>query len=111
MGFFGEIFAFYTDLRDQKHAGSMLLGCLGVLWGSVRDPLAAHRASSASLGSLGRSLGISWALLGSGVVALGALGLPLGVPQRSLGFLGGLLGGTAWDRWTSLVVLEGAFRV
>jgi len=66
----------WIGLEDQRRAGGMLLGCLGVLggpWGSLRGPLGSFGCLLGGPWASLEALGASWDLLG------GALGMILEV--------------------------------
>ena len=83
----GHAFGVYwIDLEDQRRAGGMLLGCLGVLGGLLEVPWG--------------PLGVSWEVLG----CLGGPGSVLGSPWGAVGvilgsgaILGSVLGGQNVD--------------
>ena len=55
------------DLEDQRRAGGMLLGCLGVLGGPLEvpwDPWVSLGRSLGVIGGAGSILGSSWVALG-----------------------------------------------
>ena len=57
----------WIDLEDQRRAGGMLLGCLGVLGGPLEVPWVFWVSVGRSLGVLGGPgsvLGSSWGALG-----------------------------------------------